>query len=211
MLADGQQEQFKTSTQLLYSIEESLSTICDPEEIIDESDWAPIIGGLSQPLTPEQFEIQVSITRHKLLHARTQMSHRQRGLLWPKLLRVEEAQAVHSSLLYSKLLQFDNPEADLQIGKDVARTLSDLNLWTEDLNAGNNKLFNVLKAYANYDNEVGYVQGINYIVGMLLFYIEDEETVFWCLFQLMQGRWQWRWIYTEGLPKLQSLLSLLSE
>ena len=105
--------------------------------------------------------------------------------MWPKLLRVEEAQAAHSQLLYSKLLQFDNPEADLQIGKDVARTLSDLNLWTEDLNAGNNKLFNVLKAYANYDNEVSYVQGMNYIVGMLLFYIEDEETVFWCLFQLM--------------------------
>jgi hypothetical protein len=43
------------------------------------------------------------------------------------------------------------------ISKDVARTLSDLKLWREDLSAGNNKLFNVLKAYANYDNEVSYV------------------------------------------------------
>ena len=43
------------------------------------------------------------------------------------------------------------------ISKDVARTLSDLRLWKEDLDCGNNKLFNVLKAYANYDNEVGYV------------------------------------------------------
>ena len=65
------------------------------------------------------------------------------------------------------------------------RTFSDLNLWPEDSLGGQNKLFNVLKAYANYDNEVSYVQGMNYIVGLLLFYIEDEEKVFWCLLQLM--------------------------
>ena len=40
-------------------------------------------------------------------------------------------------------------------------------------------------AYANYDNEVGYVQGMNYIVGLLLFYIQDEEQVFWCLYQIL--------------------------
>jgi hypothetical protein len=43
------------------------------------------------------------------------------------------------------------------ITKDVSRTLSDLDLFNEDLLAGNNKLFNVLKAYANYDKEVSYV------------------------------------------------------
>lgn len=54
-------------------------------------------------------------------------------------------------------------------------------MFTEDSEAGNNKLFNVLKAYANYDTEVSYVQGINYIVALMLFYVEDEEQVFWCL------------------------------
>jgi len=71
------------------------------------------------------------------------------------------------------------------ISKDVARTLSELKLWQEDLNCGNNKLFNVLKAFANYDNEVGYVQGLNYVVAMMLYYINDEEQVFWCLMSLM--------------------------
>lgn len=61
------------------------------------------------------------------------------------------------------------------ITKDVDRTLAELGLWREDSKCGNNKLYNVLKAYANYDNEVGYVQGMNYIVGLLLFYIPDEE------------------------------------
>ena len=71
------------------------------------------------------------------------------------------------------------------ITKDVSRTLSDLDLFNEDLTAGNNKLFNVLKAYANYDKEVSYVQGLNYNVGLLLYYIEDEEQVFWCFINLM--------------------------
>jgi hypothetical protein len=48
-------------------------------------------------------------------------------------------------------------------------------MWGEDTQCGNNKLFNVLKAYANYDNEVGYVQGLNYVVGMMSYYVNDEE------------------------------------
>ena len=85
--------------------------------------------------------------------------------------------------------------------KDVDRTMSDLGLWREDLQGGNNKLYNVLKAYASYDNEVGYVQSLNYIVGVFLFYIPDEEQVFWCLHQLMQKR-NWREVYTHGFPKM---------
>lgn len=73
--------------------------------------------------------------------------------------------------MYCKLVEMRNDEAEQMISKDVSRTLSDLKLWREDLQCGNNKLFNVLKAYANYDNEVGYVQGLNYVVGLMLYYI----------------------------------------
>jgi len=55
--------------------------------------------------------------------------------------------------------------------KDVDRTMSELKLWREEIKCGNNKLFNVCKAYANYDNEVGYVQGLNYIVALMLIHI----------------------------------------
>ena len=74
-----------------------------------------------------------------------------------RLLEIDQAIEVHSTNLYQKLLEFDNEEAEKQIIKDVERTMSELNLWREDSTCGNNKLFNVLKAYANYDNEVGYV------------------------------------------------------
>ena len=63
-------------------------------------------------------------------------------------------------------------------------------------------------AYANYDNEVGYVQGMNYIVGLLLFYIKDEEQVFWCLYQILV-KYNWRQIFTEDFPKLHKLTAIL--
>ena len=102
-----------------------------------------------------------------------------------KLLEINQAIASHSSRPYSALLEKSNLEIEKQIEKDIQRTMSELNLWSEDSQAGNNKLFNVLKAYANYDNEVCYVQSMNYIAGLLLFYIDDEERVFWCLQQVM--------------------------
>jgi len=108
-----------------------------------------------------------------------------RGRLWIKLLEIEQAKAVHSEGLYEKLCDFDNEEAESQIEKDIGRTLADLTLWEDEGNSSN-KLFNILMAYANYDNEVGYVQGMNYIVALFLFYLpEQEETVFWSLHQLM--------------------------
>jgi hypothetical protein len=83
-------------------------------------------------------------------------------------------------------------------------------MWTEDVNSGNNKLYNVLKAYANYDTEVGYVQGMNYVVGLMLFYINNEEPVFWCLVALMHERKRnWRSIYQPGLPKVISMSKIL--
>ena len=89
--------------------------------------------------------------------------------------------AMHSDNLYEKLMELEWVEVENQIKKDINRTMSELKLWREDSQGGNNKLYNVLKAYANYDQEVNYVQGMNYIVGLLLLYIPDEDQVFWCL------------------------------
>ena len=83
--------------------------------------------------------------------------------------------------LYQKLMELEWEEVESQIQRDINRTMSELKLWREEAQGGNNKLYNVLKAYANYDQEVNYVQGMNYIAGLLLLYIPDEDQVFWCL------------------------------
>lgn len=83
-------------------------------------------------------------------------------------------------------------------------------MFNEDYKLGKNRLYNVLKAYASYDNEIGYAQGVNYLAAILLIYIEDEASVFWCLVHLLYRK-NWRMIYDDNTPKLVSLLELLRE
>ena len=63
---------------------------------------------------------------------------------------------LHSPELYYKLLDFDDPLEEHKIVKDLKRTMPELKLFMEDHESGMNKLFNVLKAYSCYDNEIGY-------------------------------------------------------
>lgn len=69
-------------------------------------------------------------------------------------------------------------------------------------------LFNILLAYANYDSQIGYVQGMNYIAAMLLMHIQDEEKVFWCLIYLL-NRKNWRTTYMDEMPKLMEMIDIV--
>jgi hypothetical protein len=91
-------------------------------------------------------------------------------------------------------LELKNEEEEYNITKDINRTFPELNKFKEDISSGKNKLFNVLKAYSCYDNEIGYVQGMNYLAAMLLLYIEDEVKCFWCLVYLLHRK-NWRQVY----------------
>ena len=80
--------------------------------------------------------------------------------------------------------------------------------WNQD--DGQIMLFNVLLAYANYDTQIGYVQGLNYIAAMLLMHIQDEEKTFWCLTYILK-RNNWRLIYAEEMPKLMELIDIIDQ
>ncbi|RUS80348.1 hypothetical protein EGW08_011887, partial [Elysia chlorotica] len=45
--------------------------------------------------------------------------------------------------------------------------------FSKSLGAGQLELFNLLKAYSLLDTEVGYCQGLSFIVGMLLMHMEE--------------------------------------
>jgi Rab-GTPase-TBC domain len=58
----------------------------------------------------------------------------------------------------------------------------------------------VLTAFANYDHQVDYVQGMNFIVGALLFHA-NEVMAFWLFVSLIEDC-EMRDIYMHGLPGL---------
>lgn len=104
----------------------------------------------------------------------------------------------------------ESPVEEYRISKDINRTLPELGLFKQDIKSGQNKLYNVLKAYACYDNKLGYVQGMNYLAAMLLINVEDEVLAFWCLFYIL-FRKNWRKVYDDNTPKLMNFLKIVEE
>jgi hypothetical protein len=87
------------------------------------------------------------------------------------------------------------------IKKDVSRTYPSL-LNTPELRL---TLERILCAYAGFDTEVGYCQGMNFIVATILLTQEDELMCFYTFLHVMRDK-NWREIYKPGTPGLLTLL-----
>lgn len=116
--------------------------------------------------------------------------------IWKFLCRCRKARQQFNPELYAKFLQQNQPEIDTKIEKDIYRTCPDQPEFMEPAASGHNKLFNILKAYSQYDPETSYVQGMNYIGMLLLKYMQDEQDAFWCFVFVMQER-GWREIFAK--------------
>ena len=64
------------------------------------------------------------------------------------------------------------------------------------------QITHILNAYANVDQEVGYTQGMNFIVSIFLIY-QTEEDAFWSFYSLMnQSSFPHRLFFAPKFPKL---------
>lgn len=102
---------------------------------------------------------------------------------------------------YIDLLMTDT-EHVRQIDLDVNRTSRNHALFCERYGSGQRMLFNILRAYAVYDTEVGYTQGMSGLGALLLMYMSEEDA-FWCLVALMhEERFGLRGLFLPGFPRL---------
>jgi hypothetical protein len=95
------------------------------------------------------------------------------------------------------------------IDRDLGRTFPTHCLFKEGNSIGQNHLKNILYAYAACDSEVGYCQGMGFVVGTLLTQMGEEEA-FWCLHQMMNGKLNMRGLYVNGFPMLQQFFFQLN-
>ena len=70
--------------------------------------------------------------------------------------------------------------SELQIEKDITRTFPQQAIFQQRAGEGQQSLSRVLLAFSKYDNTIGYVQGMNFIVARLL-EVMNEEEAFWML------------------------------
>lgn len=108
-----------------------------------------------------------------------------RGLAWQLLTGSRDIMQQHAGL-YSKLLNEVHTDTEMLIMRDLNRTFPNHIFFAKRQGTGQQCLFNVLRAYAAFDHEVGYVQGMGFLAAVLLLYMSEEEA-FWMLAALLKG------------------------
>ena len=98
--------------------------------------------------------------------------------LWKELLNKSILYKSHNSIdeIYLDYLN-SSDKYDEEITKDLSRTLPNNIMFKKNSN-NYKKLFNVLKAYSNYNKKIGYAQGMNFIVAKLIIFYNNEKQSF---------------------------------
>ena len=137
--------------------------------------------------------------------------------IWMLLANVKSLKQQHPKNYYDQLIENQN-KWEVQIEKDIPRTYAGENFFKKPEYEAKETLFRILRAYANFDEELGYTQGMNGIAGMLLMILSlgheeiegqeskikqksIEKSVFWIFVHIMKEK-GWRRVLTDGTPKL---------
>ncbi|KAL3270621.1 hypothetical protein HHI36_021155 [Cryptolaemus montrouzieri] len=91
---------------------------------------------------------------------------------------------------------------------DLGRTFPNHSYFSSPLGPGQLALFNLLKAYSLLDPEVGYCQGLSFVVGVLLLHMEESQAFF--LLRHLMFRRGLRKQYLPDMTGLQIRLYQLS-
>ncbi|TPX58523.1 hypothetical protein PhCBS80983_g03063 [Powellomyces hirtus] len=106
-----------------------------------------------------------------------------RATVWCKLAKVDE---IKKPGLYDGLLaQRDDAIFDI-IERDIGRCFPEHKMFAEEGGPGQTNLRNVLRAYALYNPEIGYCQGMGMLAGVMLMHMPPEDS-FWLLVSTLQN------------------------
>lgn len=118
--------------------------------------------------------------------------------MWKTVLEVSEIQLENRDLFQNLLGEHTEFENQIQI--DIHRTLPQHVYFQEQGGMGQTSLFNSLKAYSVYDKQVGYCQGMGFVMAMLLLNMTEEDA-FFTMIQLLRKH-EISGLYEPGFPGL---------
>ncbi|KAG0239748.1 GTPase-activating protein [Mortierella sp. GBA43] len=119
-----------------------------------------------------------------------------RGQIWQLFARSKDTQLEEK---FGELLK-QTSSHEKQITRDLSRTFPNHEYFQAN-GPGQEALFNVVKAYSLYDTEVGYCQGLSFVVGPLLLNMPEEEA--FCMLVRMMNNYEMRGHYTPDMSELQ--------
>ncbi|XP_070538915.1 growth hormone-regulated TBC protein 1-A-like isoform X3 [Ptychodera flava] len=109
-----------------------------------------------------------------------------RGMVWMHISGAQKKMEENPGL-YEKLLNGPKDQRLIEtISTDIHRTFPDNIYFKDGSDEGKRRpLYNVLVAYGHHNKGVGYCQGLNFITGLLLLVLKDEEMSFFLLDTLL--------------------------
>ena len=124
-----------------------------------------------------------------------------RGVAWKKYAGINQyiVPGLFSSLVNQK--EGVNEDVESIILKDLDRTFPSNLHFTSKYGEGQRSLYHVLSAYARYNKDTEYVQGMGFIAALLLSYM-DEESAFYTLHSIMK-KYGLEGLYLPGFPDLK--------
>lgn len=95
-----------------------------------------------------------------------------RGVVWVSMVGARDEDLAKE---FDKLVLESSPYETL-IGKDVGRSFPGVEMFKDPKGEGQRMLGRVLKCFSLYDKEIGYCQGLGFLVGPLLMHMGDRDA-----------------------------------
>lgn len=159
------------------------------EDAIDWDFWGAVISNYQGYAAQNPEKLAKAIERG--------IPHTLRGMMW-QLMAVSKDIELENT--YLTLLKETSPH-EKSIIRDLGRTFPHHEFFTDGQGIGQENLFNVLKAYSLYDPQVGYCQGLPFVVAVLLLNMPDEQA--FCLLVRLMHSYDLRGHFLPEMPKLQ--------
>ncbi|CAL1275836.1 unnamed protein product [Larinioides sclopetarius] len=157
----------------------------DPDSVSDNDE--PLLSGTGE-VSKDCTETQLEGWSAVLLKWRQNLSQRPkhltslvrrgipealRGEVWQLLAGCHDQKEIIET--YKSLVNKDSTYESI-IQRDIYRTFPAHELFNERNGTGQESLFKICKAYSLYDPEIGYCQGLSFLVAALLLHMPEEEA-----------------------------------
>ena len=153
----------------------------------------------------QNFHLIKVLLKQRLLFSNINLN--ERIILWKRITKYEsiKKQINYKQLLNEALLNLNEEDKSI-IMKDVERTF-----FNEEPEKNQKKLENILITSTYYEKELGYFQGMNYIIGFIMHLLNyNEEETFYLYLSLIKNT-DFKMIYKNNLELLNKYIYFLKK
>lgn len=137
------------------------------EEEEEEIDW-----GFWEAVIEDSDQVALKLPHLLSIKLRSGIPSRVRGLMWQAM---SKSASLHLETVYEQLCKEKSPHERI-IQRDLARTFPRIDMFKQENGQGQSSMKRILEAYSLYDTDVGYCQGLAFLVGPLLMNVNTHRS-----------------------------------